>query len=265
MRCAQEQVPGGRLRLTHNLHVHSVVSNCAKPDMLIPDIAREAERCALETVAIVDHIDEAEDPAREALVAANRQIIEKLDTPVRVLAGTETTVVAPGRPAVSERTRRYLDIVLLAVNHYHLANVQHPAERTPRGYAEHHLLMIRSVAVLPAVDVIVHPFVHGKLRDLDKQEILAAYDRPAMRDALAAMADHGVRLELNPGHVRAAPDFFSEVVRMGREVGLRFTMGTDAHRLVELCYRDGAAPLLESIGLTDSDIALPERAGRRAS
>jgi histidinol phosphatase-like PHP family hydrolase len=253
------------LRLTHNLHVHSVVSNCAKREMLIPEIAREAERCGLETVAIVDHIDVPEDPAREALVASNSRIIEELDTPVRLLAGTETTVVAPGRPAVSERTRRGLDIVLLALNHYHLSNVEHPAERSPRAYADHHLLMIRAAAPLPYVDVIVHPFLHAKIRGLDQREVLDAYDPHALRDALAAMADHGVRLEISPGHILTAPDFFREVVGMGRQVGLRFTIGTDAHRLADLCYAHGVVPLLESIGLKDSDIALPERVSRRAS
>jgi len=252
------------LRLTHNLHVHSVVSNCAKREMLIPDIAAEAQRVGLNTIAIVDHIDLAEEPDREEAVLANRKIVEKLDGPVRVLAGSETTVIAPGVPAASEATRRDLDIVLLALNHYHLANVERPQPETPEAYAKHHLLMMRSAAALPYVHVIAHPFCHSKLPDLDLAETLAAYDTGEVRETLALLAQAGIRLEINPGHVRVAPQFFGDAVRIARQVGLRFTTGSDAHRLENIAYGDHVGPLLESIGLREEDIALPDSVARRA-
>ena len=246
------------MRLTHNLHVHSVVSNCAKREMLIPDIAAEAERAGLDTIAVVDHIDLAEEPDREAAVLANRQIVEKLDGPVQVLAGCETTLIAPGVPAASERTRLNLDIVLLALNHYHLANVERPRDETPRAYAEHHLVMMRSAAALPYVHAIAHPFCHTKLPDLDRDETLSAYDLSEVRETLALLAQAGIRLEINPGHVRVAPQFFGDVARIARQVGLRFATGTDAHRLENIAYGDHVGPLLESIGLQEEDIALPD-------
>lgn len=247
------------MRPTHNLHVHSRVSLCAKEGMDLPAIIQAAQRAGIEIIGLADHIDEPGDSRREALVLANRSLLAAVESPVRVLVGTETTVVSVGRPAASEHTRQSLDFVSASVNHYHLPNVEHPAERTPSGYASHHLEMMRAAVECPYVDIIVHPFWHPIVTVPDQREVLAAYDREEMRRTLELMARRGVRMELNPGHVARGPDFFAEVVEMGRQVGLKFVVGTDAHRLQDIAYSEQGLTLLEQIGLQENDISLPPR------
>ncbi len=247
------------MRVTHNMHVHSRVSLCAKPEMELEAVVGAAYHAGLDLIGLSDHIDEADDSAREALVLANRELVARSGSPVRVLVGTETTVLSPGRPAAGDGAREALDFVSVALNHYHLKNVEHPVERTPQGYAAHHLEMMRATIECPWVDIVVHPFLHGKLSAADHSRVLEAYDRREMRDTLELMAKQDVRMELNPGHVAHAPGFFAEVVEMGRQAGLRFVIGTDAHRLVDIGYTEQGLALLEQIGLRESDISLPRR------
>jgi histidinol phosphatase-like PHP family hydrolase len=227
--------------------------------MELDSIVSTAHQAGLDLIGLSDHIDEADDPEREALVLANRELVARIESPVRVLVGTETTVLSPGKPAAGEQVREALDFVSVAVNHYHLPNVEHPTPRTPEGYAAHHLQMIRATVECPWVDIVVHPFLHGKLAGIDQTQVIASYDSAETVETLRLMAQRDVRMELNPGHVARSPEFFARVVEMGKGVGLRFVVGTDAHNPESIAYGEQGLMLLEQIGLQDSDIALPSR------
>ena len=61
---------------------------------------------------------------------------------------------------------------------------------------------------------------------------------------IMALADaHGVAWELNTGALLGDPAFGRRYFRMGKEVGVRFYLGTDAHRLHQI----DTQPLLESL------------------
>ena len=73
-----------------NLHCHTHYSNCAKREMTVENIIKEAERCGLEMLSLNDHIlfpDELEQHSEN-----NEQLrkeVEATGTKIKVLIGGE--------------------------------------------------------------------------------------------------------------------------------------------------------------------------------
>ena len=237
----------------HNLHIHSLLSNCASREMTIARVVDEAERAGLETVCISDHIDRV-DPAREAAVLGNFAVVRELRPSIRVLVGCEVSQIRPDAIAVGRETARRLDFVLVAANHYHLDHVENPVDRSPAGYAAHYLRMVEGAIDWGCATAIAHPFLLAKVRDVDHQEVLASYDRDELRRILQKAAERCVAFELNPGHVRAATGFFEELVAIGQSVGVKFAPSTDAHQPEQIAFGEDDLETLEQIGIGDEDL-----------
>ncbi len=122
---------------------------------------------------------------------------------------------------------------LYACNHYHLGFWRHPAEKTPRGYAEHMLAVMRAVIVSDRADCIAHPMSSGYLRDRleDGTTAAAAVTDAELGDVLALGRRHGVAWELSVPACLEDPAFARRFWRLGREAGAEFRLGTDAHAL----------------------------------
>jgi len=261
--------------IRQNMHVHTWLSLCAKEGATLPRIARAAEAAGLETIGIADHMDLPE-WQRERLLVRNHWVLADVETPVQILIGTEVSALGPGVIPLSEETAQALDFVAIACDHYHLEAVENPRDRSPRGYAAHYLRVVDGALDFAAVDIISHPWGLQKLRAdaAFRREAMAAYDRAEIRRLLAKAAQREIAFEIKPPLATAYPEFFAEIVELGRAAGVRFALGSDAHRPEEVGYGGPekmaeAARALDRIGLRDDDLfdpAVPlRRRGRLAA
>lgn len=228
----------------HNLHIHSFFSRCASREMTIERIIIEAEKAGLEMIGISDHIDRPDAKERQNRLLDNFLIREKLNPSINVRIGCETSQIDPNTIALDEGIARQLDFVLVSSNHYHLSIVENPSEKTPWEYAAHYLRMVEGAIDWGHATSISHPFLLAKVRDIDHAQVLASYDRNELHRILRKAAGKGVAFELNPRHLRYAKDFFKELVDFGTRVGLKFTLGTDAHKPHEIAYSSADMEIL---------------------
>ncbi len=49
-------------------------------------------------------------------------------------------------------------------------------------------------------------------------------------------------------------DFFKELLILGRQVGLKFALGTDAHQPHEIAYSQEDVETLNQLGIGESDL-----------
>ena len=252
-------------RYRWNLHVHSTRSGCAKPDMVPADIMAEAARLGYEAIAITDHVDLGSE-AELARLAANKAELPRLASPVRLLVGVETTVLSPNRVSLPREAARGLDFVMASANHYHLDCVEQPPSLRPADAAAHCLAMTEGAIESGYVDVIAHPLLRGVV-PLPAPELIRGYWQAGVSRMLDKAAAAGVGLELNPGMVARQPEFFAWLIALAQTAGARFTLGTDAHRLVNMPYPEAMPPAgLAALGLRAADLLRPEElAGRRSS
>ena len=247
-----------------NMHTHTRLSSCGKRDSTVANTVAEAESVGLEVVGISDHID-APDSGREVLMQQNRDELAMLNPKIKVLVGAEISMITPDRHASTDEFVKTLDYVVISANHYHLGPlVQNPEDRTEEGYADWFLLCAEG-AIRRGASIIAHPFSYIGVRTVedgrpvDRERLLKAYDRTKVKRLFQLAAERGTAFELNPGRM-IDHEFFREIVKLGRDQGMKFSFGSDGHAPGSMHYggadrlREIERMFIDEIGVTDDDI-----------
>lgn len=226
-----------------NLHIHTAFSRCAKPEMTVVNILRTAYEAGLSTIALTDHFNYADYPAISN-ISVLREQVRHHNPGIRVLYGAELSACGQGVFLDSLDVNRALDYRLYSCNHYHLDFWEHPALRTPRGYALHALNVLDALIDSGRADCIAHPFIGRFVRCFeDRTLVTQAITDAELGDILSYGTSHGVAWEVNLGAMLADPAFARRYWNLGRETGAFFHFGSDAHRLCEIAPMDGIEKL----------------------
>ena len=245
--------------LTHDFHIHTSASACAKAEMTVENIIATAARKGVRVMGVSDHLPTGQDEALR-MITRTRAEVNRASRPLTVLVGGEAQMNSPHVASIDREVAESLDYVLIAANHYHLDSVENPARRTPEAYAAHHLTMLEGAVDTGFCDVIAHPFLLPLPQDFDQESFLGAFDRREVERILRKAVRAEVALEVNPRkYVPRAPWFFAELLELAHRLGLRFAMGSDSHA-IENIGDNGTQALLERLGFHDSDFIIPGRA-----
>lgn len=256
------------MRVQQNMQVHTTLSNCARREMELPSILDRAVAHDLRLLGLSDHVNNAEQWDIPGKVRAG---MPEVPAGLQVLVGCEAQMLAPNTPSITEGVADNCDVVLIACNHYHLRGVETPRDRTPAGWAMHHLAMIEGAIDTGFCDIIPHPFLLAKVADqIDVNAVLEAYPWSEVERILRKAGRARTAFELNPNQVDQARSFMESIVRVGQEVGCLFSIGSDAHTLDGVGYErypggiGAAGDLLHSLGLGEQSLWQPSvRQGRR--
>jgi len=249
--------------MLHNMHIHTFRSSCAHDEMVIADIVDRALAAGLETIGLVDHVNTGS--AREiAFLADDRRDVERLGSRLRVLVGAEVTMLSPQRPAMTPQQAAGLDFVMIAANHYHLAEiVEQPRDLSAQGIAEHALAMLEGAIETGMARIIAHPLLLTKVGWLPPDEMMRHLTPDRLRPILDKAAQRGTALELNPRLVERFAAFYATLIPACQAAGVRFALGSDAHSLDGIAYAEdgvyrGAGPdKLAGLGLRPEDLIDP--------
>lgn len=243
-------------------HMHTYRKG-GKSDAIIADIIKANENYGIELMGISEHIDRIDERSEfMEIVKANRQETSAVQTTMKVMVGTESTMINPNLCAVNEEIVDQLDYVMVSCNHYHLKHVENPNPGTPQAYADHYLDMLYGAAELGCVDTIGHPFYHQKLaKKLGKEnlnKILSSYNEEKLIGVLKKAAEVNMAFEINPRHADLALEWFRDLVQESRSHGTKFTLGTDAHSLSALGYPDRSGRtclnVLNDLNISNKDL-----------
>ena len=225
-----------------NLHMHTCkYSGCAKPDAILTDIIRAAEAAGLKRIAITDHIG-AEGEKVQSRVEDYRPIVEASGTKIQVLLGMEGSAYD-----VDKYTMMNCDFEpdyrLYATNHYHVQPWVQPEDHSPAGYKAHNRAVMENVIRSGRCDCIAHPFVANYIFGKNPQWAAAGIGADALTqcwtdnevgEVMELGKQYECAFELHPSIVLGDPVFARRYFNLGREIGVVFNMGTDAHTLVNI-------------------------------
>ena len=220
-----------------NLHIHSSFSGCAKPEMTLNDIVRTAELNGLEMIAITDHVQAAtEDEFRVSLSKLIEQA-KTIESPVRVLIGAELSAYGVNNFNYPNNDIE-LDYRLWAQNHYHVSTWIQPEDTSPVGYKNHIIETLTNLIKSDRADCIAHPFHDEYLTNskrlnvgFAKGSVPSCFSDNEIGDLLTLGREHETAFELNLNAIAGYPEFCRRMYNIGREVGVYFNIGTDAHSL----------------------------------
>lgn len=258
------------MRLDHDLHVHTYLSDCCqeKERQTPAAILALAEEMGLRTIGFADHmwLNPNLPPTgwyaglNESLISKLRNDLAAVETKVRVLVGCEAETVAPGKYGISEEFAQELDFVLLACDHFHLKGiVAQPESSAPHDVARHMLeLFCAAVSTSPAT-AIAHPFSACGYQEIFDQVIDSIPDDEFL-DAFGIAQERGIAIEINRCFIPryAGFDFSIETpirfLSLAKQAGCKFTLGTDAHGPEAQSKLPGLAALTEAVGVAEEDI-----------
>lgn len=217
----------------HNLHVHTNMSSCAKPPMTVANIVNEAVNSGIEMIALTNH---APDGRFVDIMRNNENIREELKTcntdKIKVLVSAELSAYGVNKYSNTFEEDMSLDYRLYTYNHYHVDFWEHPKERTAQGYKEHAFAVLTALFESKRADCIAHPFIGRFIKCCeDKTEIPRAITDNELGDIMEKGFKHKVAWELNTGALIGYPEFARRYFQIGKEIGVVFNLGTDAHRL----------------------------------
>ena len=227
-----------------NWHIHTTESACAADVMVPRKILAAAKRAGLGSVALVDHHHPGDGPV-ENTIARVKKKAGATRTRVSVVVGAELSAYGVGAFADTPEMNRQVGYRLYACNHYQHPEWEHPRDRSPRGYAEHILAVLRALLPTGRADCIAHPFGNRYLRGLveDPAEVNRALRDNELHDILLLGKQHNVAWEINTQSCTYDPAFSRRYFRIGREAGVAFRLGTDAHTLEAI----DPAPILPAL------------------
>lgn len=219
----------------HNLHIHTRFSRCANKEMLARDIVKTAEAAGLEMIAMTDH----NYITKQNAVAQQRydilREIADLETNVKVFVGAELSAYGIGKFADDIACDNSLDYRLYTINHYHQDYWEHPEVKTPRAYVEHMLAIADCVIESGRADCFAHPFMAGYIHAFeDFHDVTRAFTDNELGDIMEKAHKHEISWEINVPAVMGDPEFHHRYFNIGREIGVVFNMGTDAHKLCNI-------------------------------
>ncbi len=220
--------------MRENMHTHSSFSNCAKDEMKLPDMINEAKNDGLVRLAVVDHYNSDNSPEQFAQRnACLRELRESCDSAgIEVFLGNELSAYKIGDTLENQAVRDACDYRLYSANHYHMPFWEIPDDTSPRGFALHAIENLRSLILSDKADCIAHPLISGYIRQIKDGELaFAAYKDNEIGDLMELSNAHQVAWEINATAVCSSPYVAKKLWNIGREVGVVFNFGTDAHRL----------------------------------
>ncbi len=251
--------------IKRDFHMHTDLSTCAAREAKLPAMVAAARAAGVEHIGISDHFHELHRDFAE-MARINRQLVEQeksRDSSLNLYLGCEAQMDSPDRCTIDAALASQFDYVMCSCNHYHLRQVENPEDRSPAGYARHYLRMVEGAIDTGFVDVIVHPFLHDKIANVDQLAVLEAYDRAELDRILKKAADAAVAFELNPGHASKATAWFRDLYGRLRSFGGKISLGSDSHSPQALGYkRNGEGSftwedLVRDFGLEQKDLYLP--------
>jgi len=255
------------MRFPYNLHIHSNQSRCARAEMTLENIIREALEIGFDFIGIADHVHDSNEPIDFLLTTKAQLAVLRQQVTLPVLNGCEVTQLTPTHFALADEIAAQLDFVMVAPNHYHIHGVEQPSEFIPQVYARHHLDLLEGAILWEHTDIIAHPFFPKLKRELRTKfeftEYTAAIDRQRLRALLALAVEKKVAFEVNPMYYFALPEFYQEFIEMAQAIGTRLAPGTDAHRLDFIDFNRFYLFLknnnvgIELLGLREEDLFWP--------
>lgn len=220
-----------------NLHIHTSFSNCAKQEMTIENIIRMAEYSGLEMIALCDHIYRPEE-LPEFINNCNilKEKRDKYNSEVKILIGGEFSCYG-----VDEYTLKGIEFQteyrLYSQNHYHVTGWQQADEMTPEAYKELTKLMLQPLFEARAADTIAHPLSGAYLRKItgwDTDTLGKCWTDNEIGDIMTKAYENECAWELNTSSILSDPSLGKRMYHIGKEIGIVFTLGTDAHRLTDV-------------------------------
>lgn len=228
--------------------------------MVPADILPLADERGITRLAFTDHLYQFTDPADldETRMAVDEYQLLTGNN-IEVFYACEAEFMGPGRTAGSPELAEQLDFVMAGTTHFQNKGITEFPEGLDDFEKAHYVLKTFEFAVSqPWVDVIAHPFfVVPNALTAGAVEVLDNFE---LRPALEIARENEIAMEISRRiyHTPEQTIFAARFYALCKEIGLKFTIGSDAHRLEDIANIRQLKPFIKAMELSEEDFWLPQ-------
>ena len=209
------------MNLREDFHVHSNYNDHSAPDLTIANVVRQAEELNLVTVAFTEHIRKTSNWLTEYL----REIESfSKDSPVKIIPGFEAKILVDGSINCPEEYGKNYFLIASFHTLYHDKSVW--------------LKALTRAIENPSVDVIGHIAPETSFR-MEQDEV---------EDLASLIVKNKKIIEINAKYHRPPPEWIVPFM----EKGVKFHLGSDAHRLEDIGQFAKISDLISLVSNQDS-------------
>ena len=264
------------MKITQDLHMHTHLSSCAKPEATLEAYVEQAASLGIDTLGIADHLWDDRialtsdmywhhfyQPQNLQHVLKAREEVKSIDTKgLRILFGAEAEYdPVRGDIALSEEAGEILDFVLIPNSHTHMMMPKSHYEPY-QAHADFMLKATRDILKSPMakyVTALAHPF-DAVACPYDKALLYPLIPESEYRDVFSMAAEKGIAIEINTSpflnksdeEIRENPKW--QFFDIARQCGCKFTFGSDCHHPSSQKNILSAKLICSILNLTDKDI-----------
>lgn len=217
-----------------NLHIHTCFSNCANEEMTFKNIVKTAEKAGLEMIALCDHVYKPEELDGFNLNCKTlKQKRDRIESKVKILIGGEFSSYG-----AEEYTLKNIEIKtdyrLYAQNHFHVTGWEQVDNKTPESYKELTKRMLETLFKDRAADTVAHPLCGmylKKITDWETDTLGKCWKDEEIAEIMPKAYESECAWEINTVTSFNDPQLARRMYHIGKELGIVFTLGTDAHLL----------------------------------
>jgi len=245
--------------LDFDLHNHTPYSRCSQKNYTTAQMLEVMKERGIRHAGFCDHYYLGETDT-DAWLAEMHALFARTEG-ISAYAGVEVDMLAPGVLDANPEDLPKYDYVAIAAPHWHNPRIRRPLRCTREGLAQAAYDMMVSAAALPIADVLVHPFTFSSASayiDVDQEAIMQEFTEADLRFLAECMQRNGVAVELHANLLKE--DYARSMVRfmrLCRDRGVLFSMGSDAHALATVGAVQGAREWIESLRIPDEQRFLP--------
>jgi len=253
--------------LTHDIHVHTFLSRCGKPDAIPEDYIKKAKEQGIKVLGFSDHLwDSDVEGATPWYQSQNlehllkiKELLPKQIDGIKILIGCETEYCGNGKVAITKEHAKMLDYVLVPVTHFHWKGLVLPSHITSsKDMAKLMVDRFREAVQLGVATGIAHPFVPGGHTDR-LEEILSYISNDEFEECFGLAAENDVSVEIQTQmHTRddngEYMDVYCRMFEMVKKAGCKVHIGSDAHSMSMFGITDNLRRFVADCQLTEDDI-----------
>jgi len=249
---------------TNDFHVHTSYSPCAKikAESTPLQMIRQSENLGIKTLGFTDHF--AQFPPYPTpkwidcgveMIESLRNDIAKIDTPVQILIGVEADVIDKDKLSIDKKFAKELDYVVISASHFHLPGIKKPKSKTANEVAQHYVNMLKFALSFDFVSIIAHPFKTPNNALGSPMEYIKNIPMHEFYEIATIAKQQKIAMEIN-AHLGVDQEYLEaikEFIAVCKEVGVKFTYGSDAHNKKGLIPTKGILNALNKLNLTPTD------------
>ncbi len=249
------------MKLDFDYHNHTMLSRCSRKDYTAAEMLQRMQEKGLKHVGFSDHYyaDETNPLNQVRLVRQAAAQLPEMD----VYAGVEVDMLWPGHLDASEEALSVFDYVSVACPHWHNPAIVRPLFYTADCLAQTQYDMLLSLAEIPYVDVVVHPFTFypaAAYMEVDQEAVMNRYTSGDYDRLIDGLLKNQIAVELHanlkkPDYARALLPFLKRCVSRG----VHFSMGSDAHWRGVVGSILGAKEYIDALQIPDELAFRPKR------